>query len=98
MWQIQIQALNAALPALGLTIAEIQLIDRIASLAHNFNPAAYANLVNQFEAPPSRRRNQAPRLRLERNTNAPINAGQMRTAPFQVREILIHLTGVQGRK
>ena len=48
--QVQLQALNAALPALGLTNAQIQQIDRIASLVHNFNPAAYANLVNQFEA------------------------------------------------
>ncbi len=48
--QNQIQALNAALPALGLTNEEIQQIDRIASLAQNFNPAAYASLVSQFES------------------------------------------------
>jgi hypothetical protein len=48
--QLQIQSLNAALPALGLTNTEINQIDRIASLVQNFNPAAYANLVSQFEA------------------------------------------------
>jgi len=48
--QLQIQTLNAALPALGLTNSEINQIDRIASLVQNFNPAAYASLVNQFEA------------------------------------------------
>jgi hypothetical protein len=42
--------LNASLPALGLTNTEINQIDRIASLVQNFNPAAYANLVRQFEA------------------------------------------------
>jgi hypothetical protein len=48
--QIEIQRLNASLPALGLTNNEIQQIDRIASLIKNFNPAAYADLVQQFEA------------------------------------------------
>jgi hypothetical protein len=48
--QLQIQSLNAALPALGLTNAEINQIDRIASVVQNFNPAAYASLVTQFEA------------------------------------------------
>jgi hypothetical protein len=48
--QLQIQSLNAALPTLGLTNTEINQIDRIASLIQNFNPAAYASMVSQFEA------------------------------------------------
>ena len=48
--QLQIQRFNASLPALGLTNSEIQQIDRIASLIRNFNPAAYTDLVQQFEA------------------------------------------------
>lgn len=47
--QQQIQALNAELPTLGLTAAEIEQIDRLASVIQNFNPAAYADLVKQFE-------------------------------------------------
>jgi hypothetical protein len=46
----QIVALNAGLPALGLSKVEIQEIDSIASQIQNFNPATYTNLVNQFEA------------------------------------------------
>src|SRR5579863_2267343 len=42
--QNKLRALNAALPALGLTNEQIQQIDRIASLVQNFNPAAYQNL------------------------------------------------------
>jgi hypothetical protein len=96
--QIQIQALNAALPALGLTTAEIQQIDRIASLAHNFNPAAYVNLVNQFEALSQQASQPSATIAAANaNTNAPINAGtNANGAGFQVREILIPLTGVQG--
>lgn len=48
--QNEIQRLNASLPALGLTNNEIQQIDRIASMIKDFNPAAYTDLVNEFEA------------------------------------------------
>jgi hypothetical protein len=97
--QIQIQALNAALPALGLTTAEIQQIDRLASQAHNFNPAAYVNLVNQFEALSQQAAQQSTTIApANANTNAPINAGtNAKGAGLQAREILIHSTGVQGR-
>ena len=48
--QVKIQALNASLPALGLSKVEIQEIDRLATRIQNFNPAAYTDLVNEFEA------------------------------------------------
>jgi hypothetical protein len=48
--QVQIQARNAALPALGLSKVEIQKIDSLAGQVQNFNPAAYTNRVNQCEA------------------------------------------------
>jgi hypothetical protein len=47
--RLRIQALNTELPATGLTNAEIQRIDTIATQFQNFNPATYLNLVNQFE-------------------------------------------------
>ncbi len=48
--QAKIVALNAGLPALGLSKVEIQEIDRLAARIQNFNPATYTDLVNQFEA------------------------------------------------
>jgi hypothetical protein len=48
--QEKVLILNASLPALGLSKVEIQEIDTIATQIQNFNPAAYAVLVNQFEA------------------------------------------------
>ena len=48
--QEKVLILNASLPALGLSKVEIQEIDNIATQIQNFNPAAYAALVNQFEA------------------------------------------------
>jgi hypothetical protein len=48
--QAQIVALNAGLPALGLSKVEIQEIDSLATQIQNFNPATYTNLVNQFKA------------------------------------------------
>jgi len=48
--QEQVQALNAALPTLGLSKVQIQEIDNLATQKQNFNPAAYTTLVSQFEA------------------------------------------------
>jgi hypothetical protein len=48
--QAKILALNAGLPALGLSKVEVQEIDRLAARIQNFNPATYTALVNQFEA------------------------------------------------
>jgi len=48
--QQEILVLNAELPALGLSKVEIQQIDNLATELQNFNPGAYAILINQFEA------------------------------------------------
>jgi hypothetical protein len=48
--QLEIQALNAAFPALGLSKVEIQEIDSLAQQIQNFNPGTYTNLINQFKA------------------------------------------------
>jgi hypothetical protein len=91
--QVQIQALNAALPALGLSNAEIQQIDRIASLIHDFNPAAYTNLVNQFEALAQQAAQQSAA-----DASATATTGAATSANgggFQVQEIFIHFTGLQ---
>ena len=45
----QLQGLNSALAALGLDQAEIDVIDRIAQLIKDFNPAAFTSLVNQLQ-------------------------------------------------
>ncbi len=95
--QVQIQALNAALPALGLSNAEIQQIDRIASLIHDFNPAAYTNLVNQFEALAQQAAQQSA-ADAAADASATATTGAATSANgggFQVQEIFIHFTGLQ---
>ncbi len=87
--QLQIQSLNAALPALGLTNIEINQIDRIASLVQNFNPAAYASLVSQFEAlaqpPASPNPVNSPVIP---GTSSPTNTGtNTNGGPSQVQEL-----------
>jgi hypothetical protein len=93
--QLQIQSLNAALPALGLTNTEINQIDRIASLVQNFNPAAYANLVSQFEAlaqkaAPSTSANSTPLPSANSATNTGNSANN---SGYQVQGISIEFTG-----
>jgi hypothetical protein len=48
--QEQLQSLNASLAALGLSRADITVIDRVASLIKDFNPTAFTDLVHQLEA------------------------------------------------
>jgi len=47
--QDQLQTLNVALAALGLSNSDIQSLDRIASVVRDFNPVAYRNLVFQLQ-------------------------------------------------
>ncbi len=42
--------MNAELLGLGLTNSDIQTIDRLATVAQNFNPLVYNDLIQQFEA------------------------------------------------
>jgi len=44
------QIMNAELLGLGLSNSDIQTIDRIASVAKNYNPLVYNDLIQQFEA------------------------------------------------
>jgi hypothetical protein len=45
----ELQSLNTALSALGLPPSDIAVIDRIAALLKDFSPAAYSDLLHQFE-------------------------------------------------
>jgi hypothetical protein len=45
----ELQSLNTALSALGLPQSDIAVIDRIAALLKDFSPAAYSDLLHQFE-------------------------------------------------
>ena len=48
--QVQLADLNASLAALGLSQDEITVVDRVAQLIKDFNPAAFADIINQLQA------------------------------------------------
>jgi hypothetical protein len=48
--QTQLNTLNNALAALGLSAADIQQIDQVASLINDSNPTAFASLAYQLES------------------------------------------------
>lgn len=48
--QTQIASLNASLAALNLSPDEITVIDRVAQLIKDFNPAAFTDLINQLQS------------------------------------------------
>lgn len=91
--QNKLKALNAALPAIGLTNAEIQQIDRIASLVQDFNPAAYANLVSQFEALAQQKAQQNPNPASANTIGAAGTGSAANGGRFQVQGISIQFAG-----
>jgi hypothetical protein len=93
--QLQIQSLNASLPALGLTNTEINQIDRIASLVKNFNPAAYANLVSQFEAMAQTSGSTIPAnaLLLPNASGANSSGNSVNNSGFHVQGVSLQFTG-----
>jgi hypothetical protein len=90
--QNQIQTLNAALPALGLTNNQIQEIDRIAAQIKDFNPTAYSNLVNQFEAQ-SEQAEQPKAAAPPTSGSGAASEGNNGNGGFQVREIFTRNIG-----
>lgn len=48
--QTQLDSLNNALEALGLSAADIQQIDQVAQLTNDFSPTSFTSLVYQLEA------------------------------------------------
>jgi hypothetical protein len=46
----ELQSMNAELLGLGLNNNDIQIIDRVATVARNFDPLVYNDLIQQFEA------------------------------------------------
>jgi hypothetical protein len=109
--QNQIQSLNTALAALGLSNYDIEQIDRIATVIQNFSPTAYTDLVDQFQqlarqvSQPAGANVPAPasapaNTSVVAGTNATANAntGTNANTPagnFQVQGITINFTGVQ---
>jgi hypothetical protein len=47
--QTQLQTLNTALAQLGLSAADIQKVDRIASVINDFNATTFTNLIHQLK-------------------------------------------------
>jgi hypothetical protein len=93
--QGQVQSLNNALAALGLSRTDIQQIDRIATLIQNFDPASYMDLVNQFQ----RAAQQAQQLATPANAAAAVPAAPAQTAAgpnaggYQLQGISISYAG-----
>jgi hypothetical protein len=91
--QSQLQALNTALAALGLNSADIQSLDRVASLIKDFNPVAYTSLVFQLEALAQQVSQPTTTGANAATTSVGANAGG---GSFKVQELVINFSGLQG--
>lgn len=94
--QNKIRQLNASLPALGLTNNEIQQIDRIASIIKDFNPAAYTDLVSQFEALAQKNAAGAATSPVDGSPAKPSAGSSVNSGGFQVQQIPIQFADSQA--
>ncbi len=81
----QLQALNAALQALGLSPQDIQQLDQIATVINEFNPAAFTALAYQLEAlaPQTAPQTASTTEANTQNTLASTNAAAANTTPTE---------------
>lgn len=101
-----LQTLNSALAALGLPQEDISVIDRIATLIQDFNPVAFASLVQQLQTlaqVSSSQANAAAAFAATPAVAATANAGTTTgaTAPpantFQIQELSIRFAGINAQ-
>lgn len=95
--QSQLQSLNRSLANLGLSAADISIIDRIASLIQDFNPTAFSSLVYQLEGlakanPPA---NTAPPTAANTAAATPSTPSKQANANnFQIQELVVRFSAV----
>ena len=94
--QSQLQALNNALAALGLPATDLTIIDRIASLIQDFNPAAFTSLVYQLEALAN---SQSPQATPAAQANGPASAAPSSgnltaSGGLRIQELVVRFSAV----
>ncbi len=96
--QQDLQSLNSALAALGLNATEIAAFDQFASVVLQFDPNALQDLQNQLNLLASQFQTQnAPAANASPQSIANASPQSAATTPgFQLKELSISFTGVQG--
>jgi hypothetical protein len=76
--QTQLDSLNNALQALGLSAADIQQVDQVAQLTNDFSPTSFTSLVYQLEA---LARNSSPQTQSPPAANASTSSNNAAAQP-----------------
>ncbi len=91
--QTELQSLNAALAALGLSTDEIAAVDRLAQLIKDFSPAAFTSLVSQLKV--------LAQDTAQPATTTPANSattggatGGTQAGGFSIQQLSINLAGI----
>ena len=91
--QTELQSLNAALAALGLSADEIAAVDRVAQLIKDFSPAAFTSLVGQLKV--------LAQDAVQPAATAPANTGTTggatggtQTGGFSIQQLSINFSGI----
>ena len=99
----ELQNLNSTLTSLGLSQAEINVVDRIAQVVKDFNPQAFNDLINQLQtlAQANSAQNaaqngaQSATQTAENSAQAASNS-DAQTGGFSIQELSIKFAGVEG--
>lgn len=94
----ELQSLNTALTALGLSAQDIQKVDQIASLINTFDPAAFTALVYQLEALAQQASASTPQTTVASSPAVGGNLGASQTTGgTYLRELVIAFAGINAQ-
>jgi hypothetical protein len=99
----ELQNLNSTLASLGLSQAEINVVDRIAQVVRDFNPQAFNDLINQLQtlAQANSEQNAAQNgaqfaTQTAENSAQAASNSNAQNGGFSIQELSIKFAGVEG--
>jgi hypothetical protein len=107
----ELQNLNSTLASLGLSQAEINVVDRIAQVVRDFNPQAFNDLINQLQtlaqansaqnaaqisAQSAAQNSARPATQTAENSAQAASNSDAQTGGFSIQELSIKFAGVEG--
>jgi hypothetical protein len=98
----QLSNLNASLAVLGLSQSQITVIDRLAQLIKDFNPAAFSDIVNQLEllaqatSPQTAPKANAATTTATNQAAAPTSPNPAVTGSFTLQELSVQFSSIDG--
>lgn len=92
----ELQNLNSTLASLGLSQAEINVVDRIAQVVRDFNPQAFNDLINQLQTLAQANSAQNAAQNGAQSAAQTASNSDAQNGGFSIQELSIKFAGVEG--